>query len=466
MTAPTVAGRDRLEAQLARGGSAEVWRATDLVLARPVALKLLRAGSDEGSRERFRAEARHAGALQHPGIAAVHDFGESADGVSAWLVMELVDGEPLSAELAREGALPVDRALDVVAQAADALQAAHAMGVVHRDVKPGNLMVRRDGTIKVTDFGIARLAAGSRSGYAGGALPDTGDGRGPGPDGPGPGPDGQASGLVVGTAAYLSPEQAAGRPVSPASDVYALGVVAYECLTGRRPFDGATPADVARQHLHEEPLPLPPSVPHAVADLVERCLEKDPADRPEDAGAVARAARALHAESAPAAVPHRPARTHLPHRRALRLALPLLLVALLALGARAFLTGGERSVDVPLVRAGSSAAEAERLLLDADLGVRWRTEVAAEVPEGRVVRTLPAGGARVPERSEVVVVTSGEELVGQSYADVQAVLERRGLRPRPVADGEGGPPGSVSAVEPEGPLEPGAEVVVHVVPGR
>ncbi|MCW2606440.1 MAG: pknA, partial [Frankiales bacterium] len=249
--APTVAGRYRLDSQLARGGTAEVWRATDLVLERPVALKLLRAGSDEQSRERFRAGARHAGALQHPGIAAVHDFGESADGVSAWIVMELVEGEPLSAVLAREGALPLDRALDVVAQAADALQAAHALGVVHRDVKPGNLMVRPDGVVKVTDFGIARLAAGE-----------------------------QTTGVVVGTAAYLSPEQAGGRPVSPASDVYALGVVAYECLAGRRPFDGRTPADVARQHLHDAPPSLPDTVPPRVRALVERCLEKDPADRP------------------------------------------------------------------------------------------------------------------------------------------------------------------------------------------
>ena len=442
VTAPTVAGRYRLEAQLARGGSAEVWRATDLVLERAVALKLLRAGSDEASRERFRAEARHAGALQHPGIAAVHDFGESADGVSAWLVMELVDGEPLSAQLAREGALGVARALDVVAQAADALQAAHASGVVHRDVKPGNLMVRRDGTVKVTDFGIARLAEGPR-------------------------PDEQTTGLVVGTAAYLSPEQAAGRPVSPASDVYALGVVAYECLTGQRPFTGATPADVARQHLHDEPPPLPASVPPGVVDLVERCLEKDPADRPEDAGAVARQARALRSAPVEAgSVRVRAPRAHRPHRRALRLAVPLLLVALLALGARAFLTGGERSVEVPLVRAGSSAAEAERLLLDADLTVRWRTEVAAEVPEGRVVRTEPAGGVRVPEDSAVAIVTSGEVLIGRPYEEVRPVLERRGLRPRTVEDGEGVVPGTVAALEPEGPLVPGSEVVVHVVPAR
>ncbi len=360
MTRPTVAGRYQLEGQVARGGSAEVWRATDLVLQRPVALKLLAAGSDDDSRERFRAEARHAAALQHPGIAAVHDFGESADGVSAWIVMELVDGEPLSATLAREGALPVDRALDVVAQTADALHAAHASGVVHRDVKPGNLLVRADGTVKVTDFGIARLAGAEQT----------------------------STGLVFGTAAYLSPEQAAGRPVSAATDVYALGVVAFECLTGTRPFDGATPADVASQHLHQDPPPLPSTLPAGVRALVARCLEKDPADRPQDADEVARVARSLQGSDG---APARPAAR--PHSRALRLALPLLLVAVLALTARAFLSGGSRSTEVPLVRAGSSAVEAEQLLRDADLEVRRRTEVAAGRPRGpgRADRARPGG---------------------------------------------------------------------------
>ncbi len=431
--APTVAGRYRLDGQLARGGFAEVWRATDLVLERPVALKLLRAGSDEESRERFRAEARHAGALQHPGIAAVHDFGESADGVSAWIVMELVEGEPLSAVLARDGALDVDRTLDVVAQAADALQAAHALGVVHRDVKPGNLLVRADGVVKVTDFGIARLATGE-----------------------------QTAGVVIGTAAYLSPEQAAGRPVSPASDVYALGVVAFECLAGRRPFLGATAHAVADQHLHRDPPELPASVPVGVRALVEACLQKDPTDRPADAGTVATRARALRAQNRPAQATRLPVR---PRVRALRLALPLLLVVLLAVAARAFLSGGGRSTQVPEVRAGSSAVEAASLLREADLRTRWRDQVDPDVPEGRVVRTEPAAGSRVPAGSAVTVVTSGEDPVGRPVAEVRASLERRGLTFRVVEDARGGPAGTVQRLEPEGPLVPGVLVLVHVVPG-
>ncbi len=425
MTGPIVAGRYELLQQLARGTTAEVWRATDLVLERPVALKLLHAGSDEESRERFRAEARHAGGLHHPGIAAVHDFGESADGVSAWIVMELVDGEPLSDLLAREGRLPVDRALDVVAQAADALQAAHALGVVHRDVKPGNLMVTPDGTVKVTDFGIALSTSGDQT---------TG---------------------VIGTAAYLSPEQAGGRPVSPASDVYALGVVAFECLAGTRPFPGPSPVEVARQHLSAPPPPLPDDVPRAVRALVARCLEKDPAARPPDAGTVAREARALQG---------RPPAAHRPHRRSLLLALPLVLVVLLALGARSFLAGSTRSVPVPEVRAGASAVEAERLLTDAGFTVRWRAEVDPQVPEGRVVRTDPAAGARARSGSDVAVVTSGEPLVGQPLARVREALLRRGLTFRPVDDGRGAPAGTVTRLEPDGPLVPGEEIVVHVVP--
>ncbi|MCW2778125.1 MAG: serine/threonine protein kinase [Frankiales bacterium] len=432
MTGATVAGRYALEAVLARGATAEVWRATDLVLQRPVAVKLLLAGSDEESRERFRAEARHAAALLHPGIAAVHDFGESADGVSAWIVMELVDGEPLSAVLAREAPLTVDRTLDVVAQVADALQAAHDQGVVHRDVKPGNLMVRADGTVKVTDFGIARLAAGEHT-----------------------------TGVVVGTAAYLSPEQAGGRPVSPASDLYALGVVAYECLTGSRPFLGAHPSDVARQHLHEHPPELPDSVPSGVRALVQRCLEKDPAHRPVDAADVARQARALRS-----ARPSKTARTDpRPHSRALWLALPLLLVVVGVVVLRAFLAGGGHSVEVPLVRAGSSEVEADSVLRDAGLQVRWRTVADDGVPEGRVVRTEPAAGVRVPDGSTVAVITSGEDVVGMPYAKAAEVLRRRGLSFRPVADAGGGPAGTVRELEPDGPLVPGEEILVHVVPG-
>ncbi|MCU1691280.1 MAG: Non-specific serine/threonine protein kinase, partial [Frankiales bacterium] len=156
---------------------------------------------------------------------------------------------------------------------------------------------------------------------------------------------------------------------------------------------------------------------------------------------------------------------HRPHSRALRLALPLLLVVLVAVAARAFFAGSGRSVEVPQVRAGSSAVEAQRLLLDAGFSVRWRTQVDAEVPEGRVVRTLPDAGTRAPEGSSVAVVTSGEPLLGRPYSVVRDALARRGLTFRPVVDGEDGAPGTVSRLEPDGPLVPGEEILVHVVPG-
>src|SRR6266540_1875639 len=202
-----------------------------------------------GGLDRFRTEARRTAALSHPGIASVFDYGEIEEPNStAYLVMELVEGAPLLAVLAREGRLDPERVLDVVAQAALALGAAHQAGVVHRDVKPSNLLIRRDGVVKVTDFGIARMI---------GEAPRS------------------EIGLVVGTAAYLSPEQVACRPVTPASDVYALGVVAYECLAGRRPFTGEHPVAVALAHQRHRPPPLPSDVPEPVRALVEQAMAKD-----------------------------------------------------------------------------------------------------------------------------------------------------------------------------------------------
>ncbi|GAA1527292.1 serine/threonine-protein kinase [Actinomadura kijaniata] len=264
--------RYRLLERLAAGGMGEVWRARDEVLARDVAVKLLRADRSDDDRDtvarealgRFRAEARFAAGLQHPGIAQVYDFGEQ-DG-RAYLVMELVPGEPLAAVLAREGALPVDRALAIVARTARALAAAHAAGIVHRDVKPANLMVAADGTIKITDFGIARDLRGASV---------------------------TRTGMVVGTAQYLSPEQASGRPVTPASDLYSLGVVAYECLAGRPPFDADSAVAVALKHVREVPPPLPGRVAGPVRDLVAELLAKTPGERPASAEEVARRAAEL-----------------------------------------------------------------------------------------------------------------------------------------------------------------------------
>nr|BFE85073.1 serine/threonine protein kinase PknA [Planobispora longispora] len=246
-------GRYRSLGRIAAGGMGEVWRCRDELLGREVAVKLLRrhVAADPHFRERFRAEARIAAGLADPGIAQVFDYGE--DGDVAYLVMELVSGESLANILARNGSLSPEITLDVVHQAARGLHAAHRSGIVHRDIKPGNLLVTEDGAVKITDFGIARALE---------AAPLT------------------QTGTVLGTAQYVSPEQASGAVLSPATDLYSLGVVAYECLTGRPPFVADNQVAIALMHLNEPPPALPESVPAAVRDLVMACLSKDPARRP------------------------------------------------------------------------------------------------------------------------------------------------------------------------------------------
>jgi predicted Ser/Thr protein kinase len=262
----TFGGRYELSSRVAIGGMGEVWEATDLVIGRPVAIKILKDEylGDPGFLERFRAEARHAALVNHEGIANVYDYGEE-DG-SAFLVMELVPGEPLSSILEREHTLPPDRVLDIVSQTAMALQAAHAAGLVHRDIKPGNLLVTPDGRVKITDFGIARITD---------QVPLT------------------ATGQVMGTVQYLSPEQASGQPASPATDIYSLGIVAYEALAGQRPFTGESQVAIAMAQINEQPPDLPTRIPEPVRRLVMACIAKNPSDRPTTAALLARAAQAL-----------------------------------------------------------------------------------------------------------------------------------------------------------------------------
>jgi hypothetical protein len=249
-----------LEERLAVGGMGEVWRAKDEVLGRDVAVKILRLelAPDVAFQARFRAEARTAAGLSHGGIAAVYDYGEALQ--SAYLVMELVPGEPLSAMISREGALGTDRTLTIVAQAARALHAAHLHGVVHRDIKPANLMVTPELRVKITDFGISRPRDHE---------PLT------------------ATGQVMGTAHYLAPELARGEVATPLSDVYALGIVTYECLAGWRPFEGDNQVAVATAQLTQQPPPLPETVPLPVRQLVASAMAKNPQVRPQGAKAFA-----------------------------------------------------------------------------------------------------------------------------------------------------------------------------------
>ena len=259
-----IAGRYRLEHVIANGGMGQVWRAIDEVLGRAVAVKVLRpeAAEDSGFLERFRAEARNSAALQHPNIVTVFDFGEGEH--SAYLVMELIDGEPLSAVIRDRGPLAPELVTEILYQAAIALQAAHDAGVVHRDVKPANIVVDADGYARLADFGISRAIAGS-------GLTQTGE--------------------VMGTAHYLSPEQVQGQPAGPPSDVYALSVVGYEMLTGERPFDGESMVTTALAHVSQPAPDLPESVPEPLRTTVMAGLAKAADQRPASAADFAEALR-------------------------------------------------------------------------------------------------------------------------------------------------------------------------------
>lgn len=263
----TFGGRYELSSRIAVGGMGEVWKASDSIIGRTVAIKILKDEymGDPGFLERFRAEARHAALVNHEGIANVFDYGEEQG--SAYIVMELVPGEPLSAIIDREGRLPANRVLGIVAQTATSLQAAHDAGLVHRDIKPGNLLITPEGRVKITDFGIARIAD---------QVPLT------------------ATGQVMGTVQYLAPEQASGHAATPSTDIYSLGIVAYECLAGKRPFTGESQVAIAMAQINDSPPELPADVPEAVRNLVMSCLSKDAAGRPESAVKLAQAAAALH----------------------------------------------------------------------------------------------------------------------------------------------------------------------------
>ncbi|OBA81861.1 serine/threonine protein kinase [Mycobacterium sp. 1164966.3] len=273
----TLSGRYRLQRLIATGGMGQVWEAVDSRLGRRVAVKVLKAefSQDPEFIERFRAEARTTAMLNHPGIAQVHDYGESqmnGEGRTAYLVMELVNGEPLNSVLKRTGRLSLRHALDMLEQTGRALQVAHAAGLVHRDVKPGNIMITPTGQVKITDFGIAKAVD---------AAPVT------------------QTGMVMGTAQYIAPEQALGHEATPASDVYALGVVGYEAVSGKRPFIGDGALTVAMKHIKEPPPPLPTELPANVRELIEITLVKNPQMRYRSGGPFADAVAAVRAGRRP-----------------------------------------------------------------------------------------------------------------------------------------------------------------------
>ncbi|MEV5987165.1 serine/threonine-protein kinase [Streptomyces sp. NPDC052051] len=252
-----IAGRYELHTAIGRGAMGEVWAAYDQMLGRPVAVKVLRTeNTDPTAESRFRLEAQTAGRLHHPHVVGVLDFGEHEGRL--FLVMELVDGDSLSGVLSDDGPLPAERVALIAAQAAAGLAVAHEQGIVHRDIKPGNLLLDADGTVKIADFGIARFMDDPSAALT-------------------------ATGQIVGTSLYIAPERALGKPAGPPSDVYSLGCVLYQLLTGHPPFRAGTPIAILHQHLDAAPVPpreLGVDLPPAFENYLLSLLAKRPEDRP------------------------------------------------------------------------------------------------------------------------------------------------------------------------------------------
>ena len=421
-------GRYALGPTIGTGGMAEVFLGTDTRLGRTVAVKVLRAdlARDPTFQQRFRREAQSAASLSAPCIVSVFDTGEDAlDGTAAvpWIVMEHVPGSTLRDQLQEHDRLESRQALEVVADVCAALQVAHDAGIVHRDVKPANIMVTPTGEVKVMDFGIARAVATSSA-----TMTQTA--------------------AVIGTAAYLSPEQARGEHVDARSDVYSTGCLLYELLTGRAPFRGDSPVAVAYQHVREDPVPPSQVVPGLGPDVdavVLKAMAKNPGNRYQSATAMRedllRAAAGDPVEATPllergspgpagSARVGEPARRR-PARALVRALLVLLLVtgvAAAALLLRDQLPGGAQTVSTPTV-IGLSAADARTRITALGLAVGPVTEVFDERPAGTVVDQSPVGGIVLDEGAAVVLIlskgvetTAVPELVGTSQAEASARL--------------------------------------------
>jgi serine/threonine-protein kinase len=442
--------RYALDERIGAGGCCEVWRATDLVLRRPVAIKLLDLADAHGGEAltRFRAEAQHAGRLSHENIARVYDYADPEPPQPPFLVMELVAGPSLAGALA-SGPLDPVRSLDIVAQVAAGLSAAHRAGLVHRDVKPANLLLAPGGLVKITDFGIARAA---------GSAPVT------------------RTGQLVGTPAYLAPERVVGASATPASDLYALGVVAYECLAGVPPFTGHALA-VAMAH-RERPLPpLPWWVPADVAAFVAELTAKDPARRPGSAGAVSLRAAGLAARLAASESPATswagrrehtaaPAVTVTGHRAGYPAAAPLAQLQtqrFSALPAAAVGRGprpwhGWRTVTA---RPGSAAAAAVAVVVAVVAAIMLGSviEPGPATHAGTIPSAAPSAPAR-PAQPPIVEVRAAA-LIGQPVAAAAHRLRRQGLsvrvRWRPSGEQSAG---TVMAVRPAGPRPVGSTIIL------
>jgi serine/threonine-protein kinase len=418
-----LADRYRLETQIAAGGAGEVWRATDTVLARPVAVKVLRteyAGHPE-TLERFRAEARHAGSLSHPAIARVYDYFEPVPPDPPFLVMELVNGPSLAAVLA-DGPLDPGQTMDVVAQVAAGLQAAHAAGLVHRDIKPANLLLGPGGQVKITDFGIAHVA---------GSAPVT------------------RTGAVIGTPNYLAPERVAGASATPAADLYSLGVVAYECLTGGPPFSGS-PVEVAFAHRDRQLPAFPVMVPAEVAQLVADLTAKDPAARPASAGEVAARAGQLRDHPADEVTADT---SWLP-------VFPATLADMNALGPLPGRPprGASRARQRPWRR--RSRLSWRMVTAMAALALVGALALVAALSRGPQSQVPPAaGGTRSPSAPGTVLV-SADSLIGQPVDQVRQRLHQLGLTVDVRWHPSEQQTGTVLAVQPSGQVSTASTIVL------
>ena len=473
MTQPRLlGGRYELDGVVGRGGMAEVYRARDIRLDRIVAVKTLREdlARDQTFQARFRREAQSAASLNHPSIVAIYDTGEDMLGPTPvpYIVMEYVDGRTLRDLLREDRRLLPDRAMEITDGVLRALDYSHRNGIVHRDIKPGNVMLTRAGDVKVMDFGIARAVSDAQA-----TMTQTAQ--------------------VIGTAQYLSPEQARGERVDARSDLYSAGCLLYELLTGRPPFTGDSPVAIAYQHVRENPIPpsrVDPEIPGWADAIVLKAMAKDPADRYQSAGEMRiDIQRAL--SGMPVAAPTRaemyqgtrrmgqgtmaagptsaiPAYRYGPEdqppsgRRRIWLWVVIGLVALLLLGTAGYVlhyaAGSGGKISVPTVT-GLTKAAAQTKIANAKLESTVMNQPSATVPRGKVISTSPPGGQLVAANSSVkLYVSSGPakktvpDVVGQKEVPAETTLENAGFNvPTPTTDPNSSKPqGTVLSQSPRG----------------